>query len=84
MGNNNSTLKKFKKPFSFKKHGSNSNTQIKEISKENAEQQYYLSNHNDDDLSRQRQNHFFRMHVFNNNFSAPINEILLSGCNVLT
>jgi hypothetical protein len=45
---------------------------------------YHLSNHDDDDIDRQYFNHFFRRHIFQNNFSAPIEEKLIEGgCKVL-
>ncbi|CAB4491338.1 unnamed protein product [Rhizophagus irregularis] len=45
---------------------------------------YHLSNHGNDDIDRQHFNHFFRKHLFQNNFSAPIEEKLIQGrCKVL-
>ncbi|GBC00885.1 hypothetical protein RclHR1_00040036 [Rhizophagus clarus] len=45
---------------------------------------YHLSNHNDEDIDRQYFNHFFRRHIFQNNFSAPVEEKLIEGgCKVL-
>jgi hypothetical protein len=45
---------------------------------------YYLSNHDNNDIDRQHFNHFFRRHLFQNNFSSPIEERLIQGsCKVL-
>ncbi|RIA79557.1 S-adenosyl-L-methionine-dependent methyltransferase [Glomus cerebriforme] len=45
---------------------------------------YYLSNRGDENIDRQHFNHFFRKHIYGNNFSAPIGEKLAQGgCKVL-
>ena len=55
-----------------------------EVEEEPREISYHLSNHNNDDIDRQHFNHFFRKHVFQNNFSAPMKEKLIQGgCKVL-
>ncbi|CAG8636302.1 uncharacterized protein OCT59_009619 [Rhizophagus irregularis] len=45
---------------------------------------YHLSNHCYDDIDRQYFNHFFRRHMFQSSFSAPIEKKLIEGgCKVL-
>ena len=43
---------------------------------------YYLLN-NVGDIDRQHNHHFFKRHLFDGNFSSPIEDELIRGCKVL-
>ena len=43
---------------------------------------YYLTN-SVSDIDRQHGHHFFKRHLFGNNFSSPIEDELIRGCKVL-
>ncbi len=43
---------------------------------------YYLTN-SISDIDREHGHHFFKRHLFGNNFSSPIEDELIRGCKVL-
>ncbi|RGB40716.1 S-adenosyl-L-methionine-dependent methyltransferase [Rhizophagus diaphanus] len=88
MGNNKSKVKRTLSNSSKKHHHNSQYLLSKESESRNLykekELTYYLSNHDDEDIDRQHFNHFFRKHIFQNNFSVPIEERLIQGgCKVL-
>ncbi|PKY45189.1 hypothetical protein RhiirA4_318830 [Rhizophagus irregularis] len=91
MGNTNSTLKSKILTCSCKKRTTNPNEpqqpeilNLEEGNLRKPKTTYHLSNHCDEDIDRQYFNHFFRRHVFQNSFSAPIEKKLIEGeCKIL-
>ncbi|GBB91407.1 hypothetical protein RclHR1_01870002 [Rhizophagus clarus] len=82
MGNVISNLKFSKKR--TQKSKKPQQTKQLEQPEESRELEYYLSNYSTSDIDRQHLNHFFKKHIFQNNFSAPIEERLIQGgCKVL-
>ncbi|RIA87403.1 S-adenosyl-L-methionine-dependent methyltransferase [Glomus cerebriforme] len=85
MGNFKSTLKKILSNPSKKEHSNLKEPEPEpQILVEENKPKYYLSNRGYENLDRQHFNHFFRKHIFGNNFSAPIGRRLSQGdCKVL-
>ena len=72
MGNNNSLLK----------NKESTSKQLKEWSMdENVEN--IIGNDYNDYIDRQHMHHFLRKYIFQGNFSAPMEEKLIQGCDVL-